>query len=169
MSYSAAAIANYFLDRYGDMKKSPKISPLKLQKLVYVAHGWSLGILGEELVGDEYAEAWEYGPVFPSIYHEFKNFGRYPIDRNAKDLKIDESSFDFSIVTPKINNDDKQTSALLDRIWDVYGGYTPIQISNVTHKDGSPWHQVREASEGKRNTDIDNKIIKEYYAGLADG
>ena len=83
MSYSAKAIANYFLG-LADAEKKP-ISHLKIQKLVYIAHGWYLAIKGEPLVGDEYAEAWQYGPVFPSLYHEFKIHGSGHITEPAMD------------------------------------------------------------------------------------
>ncbi len=169
MGYSAKAIANYFLDYYGDMKTSPKISPLKLQKLVYISHGWSLAILNEELVKDEYAEAWQYGPVFSSLYHEFKEFGKKSINRNATDLRLSSHLFDFEIVTPKVDDNDKQTHALLNRIWEVYGEYTSVQLSNLTHKDGSPWKLARNKAKGVRNFHINNEVIKEYYTELANG
>lgn len=165
MGYSAKAIANYFLDHYGDMKTSPKISPLKLQKLVYISHGWSLAILDEELVDDEYAEAWQYGPVFPSLYYEFKEFGRSPINRNATDLRLS----DFEYVTPKVEVSDEKSYALLNRIWEVYGEYTSVQLSNMTHKDGTPWRQARNEAKGMRNFHIDNETIKNYYTELANG
>lgn len=55
-SYSAKEIANYFLE----LSAKKDISPLKIQKLVYIAHGWHLALYGEPLVQDELAEAWEY-------------------------------------------------------------------------------------------------------------
>ena len=166
MGYSAKAIANYFLDRYGDMKTSPKISPLKLQKLVYISHGWSLAILNEELVKDEYAEAWRYGPVFPSLYYEFKEFGKRPINRNATDLNF---LSDLEYITPRVEVSDEQNHALLNRIWDVYGEYTSVQLSNMTHKEGTPWWKAWNEAKGMRNFHIDNKIIKKYYSELANG
>ncbi len=40
---------------------------MKLHKLLYYAAGWHLGFTGEPLF-DEDIEAWQYGPVVPSIY-----------------------------------------------------------------------------------------------------
>lgn len=170
MGYSAKAIANYFLDNYGRMNLLPKISPLKLQKLVYLSHGWSLGILGKDLVDDEHAEAWQYGPVFPSLHHEFKDFGNKSINRNATDLRFspDSHDFRFEIVTPTVG-DDKTIHNLLDKIWKVYGKYTPHQLSNIASKEDSPWHQANKKSNGIRNFHIDNDIIKKYYVDLANG
>lgn len=64
MGHSAKAIANFFIDRH----KRHGISPLKLQKLIYMAHGWHLALLDKPLVEDEAPEAWKFGPVFASVY-----------------------------------------------------------------------------------------------------
>ena len=69
--YSAIAVANCFLD-IADAQSRP-ITPLKIQKLVYIAHGWHLAIYEEPLIV-ELVEAWKWGPVIPLLYHEFKNF-----------------------------------------------------------------------------------------------
>ena len=66
--YSALAIANFFLENH------KSISPMKLQKLVYFAHGWNLAISNNPLI-KEPIEAWDYGPVISTIYNEFKLFG----------------------------------------------------------------------------------------------
>jgi len=44
---------------------------MKLQKLVYYAHGWHLALNNEPLI-DEQVECWQYGPVISSLFHEFK-------------------------------------------------------------------------------------------------
>ena len=40
-------------------------------KLVYVCHGWMLGIHGAPLI-TEPVEAWTYSPVVPTVYHRYK-------------------------------------------------------------------------------------------------
>ena len=154
MGYSAKAIANFFINRYG----RNGISPLKLQKLVYIAHGWNLALRDEVLVNDEYPEAWKYGPVFPSVYYEFRDFGRQPVDRLATDL--DDN---FEIITPKVNKEDEKTSRLLNKIWEVYGKYSGTKLSQLTHNDGSPWHAAWEESGGVRNAHIEEDKIKDHY------
>ena len=74
---SAKAIANYFLD------KSIDLTPMKIIKLVYIAHGWHLAITDKPLIED-YVQAWEFGPVIPDLYHEFKKYGNTPIKTYAK-------------------------------------------------------------------------------------
>src|SRR5437762_397203 len=83
--YSARALANTFLELAKEEGKS--LSPLQLQKLVYYAHGWNLGIRNAPLI-DAPIEAWRFGPVVQSLYHEFKEYGNNPITSPAQDLRI---------------------------------------------------------------------------------
>lgn len=163
MGYSAKAVANYFLSKY----RKHGITPLKIQKLVYIAHGWHLAYFDKPLVEDEDAEAWEFGPVFPSLYHEFKYRGRMPIIELATILSIkDRKNLSFEKKIPNILKSDNQTIQLLDTIWEVYGNLTGAALSSLTHRENSPWAEVRAESNGKRNTNIDNEIIKKYYKKL---
>lgn len=160
MSYDAKAVANYFIELNTTQRK--ELSPMKLQKLIYYAHGWHLAIFNEPLI-NENVEAWSYGPVIPSIYHEFKEFGNKTINRFA--LDIDMSSARFNVYYPNISEQDEQTKELLDRIWEVYSDASAIQLSNATHAIGTPWHTVLERSGGrvKKGTDIDDQIIKDFF------
>ena len=50
-------------------------TPMHVLKLTYLCHGWMLGIYDHALI-NEPVEAWQYGPVVPSLYHKYKKFGR---------------------------------------------------------------------------------------------
>jgi len=66
MTCSAIAVANHFIQEHPG-----EITHLKLQKLVYISHGWHLGIFRkEELVEDELAEAWKHGSM-GQFFHLF--------------------------------------------------------------------------------------------------
>lgn len=163
MPYSPLAIANYFL-RKGH-RAGRDIDPMKIQKLVYFAHGWSLAIYGKPLI-DERVDAWAYGPVIPSLYHEFKRFGREPIRSPAFQVGPDGSPVPYSIP-----DNDQETHDLLNRIWEVYGGFSGIQLSNMTHEEGTPWDQVSKESGGRivRGTDIPEQVIKQYFERVGSG
>lgn len=54
------------------------ITNLALQKTLYLTHMYHLGFYGEPLVHDAF-EAWDYGPVVPSLYRRVAMFGAKPI------------------------------------------------------------------------------------------
>jgi uncharacterized phage-associated protein len=51
---------------------------MKLIKTVFIAHGFYLASKDKPLV-NEFVQAWKYGPVIDSVYHEFKGLGHKPI------------------------------------------------------------------------------------------
>jgi len=109
MGHTAKAVANYVLDL--SEREGVEITPLKLQKMVYIAHGWHLAIRGQPLVTDEYAEAWDHGPVFPSLYYEIREFGKKPITRRAPDLILyDDGS--AKLETPGLEDADQIMGAV---------------------------------------------------------
>lgn len=154
MLYSPKSIANYFLDlakAHGE-----QLTPMKLQKLVYYAVGWYAGYTGTPLV-DEAIEAWQYGPVIPSLYHEFKCFGSSPITRKATEfvhgLELRESP----------PPEDLNLRKFLENVWSSYGQFTGIRLSEMTHASGSPWDETWQEAGGVRGVDIPFSRIADYF------
>ncbi|MCY4463528.1 MAG: hypothetical protein OXC26_24515, partial [Albidovulum sp.] len=52
---------------------------------------------------------------------------------------------------------------LLDKVWDVYGGMSGIELSELCHQPSSPWDKARKESPGIRNAHIDDGSIKKHY------
>jgi uncharacterized phage-associated protein len=156
---TSMAVANWFVENASD------ITPLKLQKLIYFAHGWHLALRDQPLI-DEYIEAWDYGPVVPSVYHEFKEFGNRPIDIPGTAI---ERSGDtgFRIVTPRLAPDpDHGVEALLKKINQVYGGFSALRLSADTHKVGTPWEETRKKNPNRKGVDISDELIQTYFKKL---
>jgi uncharacterized phage-associated protein len=63
MATGAHTVANRFLELAEAEGRS--LTPLQLMKLVYIAHGWMLGIHQRPLIKD-HIEAWKLGPVIPT-------------------------------------------------------------------------------------------------------
>lgn len=164
--YSALAVANKFLDfADGD---NVGLSPMKLQKLVFLAHGWHLAINKTPLVREE-IEAWQWGPVISDLYHELKEFGRESIKGRITDwgiLECDEVDL-YDAEVYEIPEDDTQTVNFLEEVWAVYKEFTGFQLSNWLHVEGSPWHQVwtQEGGVGLHEV-IGDDIIQRYYEDL---
>jgi uncharacterized phage-associated protein len=153
MKYPAPTIANYFIRKAHEHGQT--LTPMKLIKLVYLAHGWNLALQQQALI-DEPIAAWRYGPVIASLYHQFKKFGNDGVTEYAP-------SSDHDLYN------DSNTLALLDRIWEVYGKYTGVQLSTLTHEQDSPWDIAWNKQKGKDNYNhaISDQIIQDYYAEQA--
>ena len=68
-AYDSRHIANCFIRRAKNDHESMSI--MRVLKLVYMAHGWTLAVLNRPLIMDR-IEAWEYGPVIPTVYYAFR-------------------------------------------------------------------------------------------------
>ena len=151
--YLSKAIANYFLER-AEQEGEP-LTPLKLIKLVYIAHGWHLGFFQKPLI-QEYVEAWEYGPVIADLYHSIKVYGAGTITDLLS--TIIEKRNKLRVVVPRI--DDSETQSFLDTIWEVYKENSAFNLSDATHEKDSPWDKVM--NDKKKNKDYKlNPIIKD--------
>lgn len=164
MQINPSIVANFFL------KKSESdgipITLMKLLKLVYIAHGWSLAIFNTEegILGGEIPEAWKLGPVIPSLYHEFKHFRNTPIERFSETtVNETEESFDLKPIFIE-KTDIKDRDRLLElftAVWESYKDYSAWGLSLKTHEDDTPWKSVYQ--EGKRELQIPNSLTKSYY------
>ena len=162
---SAAAIANKFLDLAESDPGATPISPMKLQKLIYYAHAWHLAIEDKPLI-DENIEAWSWGPVVRSIYLNFKEFGRHPIENDrATHLRIEGDNphnVKFVEETPSLEDEEKE--AFVSLIWRVHKDYSGVQLSNSTHGKGEPWTITKEKyGDLEDKPIIPNDLIKAIF------
>ena len=153
--YSAKAVANFFLEK-------DNLTQMKLHKLLYYAHGWHLGFKGKPLFDDK-IEAWEYGPVVPSIYRQFRDFGSRPIDELAGELSSSGGTR-LRVQVSRVDPSDEEAQIILKRVWEVYGSRTAAQLSHMTHAQGAPWSETMAKHRGATNAVIPNKKIKSYFA-----
>ena len=160
--YSAKAIANYFLQKGEDTDVD--ITPMQILKLVYIAHGWNLALLDNPLIEDR-IEAWKYGPVIPSLYEEFKGFGRDPIAKGYRAEEVVAAS-----IIPEANSEVElsDTLQLLDEVWDTYKGFDGIDLSELTHQEGTPWETTRKSKWFRRSPPIKNEAIRDYYVKMSE-
>lgn len=155
MIYSPKSIANYFLELASS--KDESITPMKLQKLVYYAQGWYAGYTSKPLI-NETIEAWQYGPVVSSLYHEFKQFGSSVIRSKATDF--DSENLSFCVVpSPK----EEPIRKFLANVWGSYGQYTGIKLSEMTHAEGSPWALTWKKCGSVKGVDIPLILIIEHF------
>lgn len=170
MSFPVGSVANYILD-LGDRDGVP-LSPMKLQKLVYLAHGWHWAVADAPLL-DEAVEAWKFGPVIPSLYHEFKSFGSGRIEGDRFVELVRNRAGGAAWVPCRLPEDSEEATvarAVIDRVWQVYKEYTAVQLSNLTHELGTPWRQTWDAmgSRKMRGKDIAEEVIRDHFKQLAE-
>ena len=92
---------------------------LDLNLLVYLSHGWMLGIHDRPLI-DEPVEAWTHGPVLPSIYYFHEHY---------RILKNRSRSTEFTTV---------QNEVMIE-VTSEYSDCTTSELSAITKEPGSPW------------------------------
>tara|TARA_R100000935_G_C2788362_1_gene144842 strand:- start:10 stop:579 length:570 start_codon:yes stop_codon:yes gene_type:complete len=143
--YNCFDVAKKFLDIASE--NNDGIDTMKLLKLTYIAHGYYLGFFDKPLFYDS-IQAWKFGPVIPSLYHVIKPFG-------------------FGYVSPRVmswhteNKISKKDEDFLRTIYKHYKKNTGVDLSNLTHEEGTPWAQVYQ--QGINNIPISNSLIKEHY------
>lgn len=121
--------------------KRGSLTPLKLQKLLYLSQGWSYVWDGRALYQEEF-EAWQYGPVNTEVYDWFRQYGRYEIPEKE------------GRVCRFRNVDDRET---LDAIWNIYSGYGAFELVELTHSQ-EPWQKAY-----ANNATIKNSDIKKFF------
>lgn len=141
-------IANRFIEAARDDGNT--LTPMQLLKLVYIAHGWMLGLYGVPLIRDR-VEAWKFGPVIPTLYHAVKHCKDGPV---IGDIQVDDEEI------TEVEKD------LISQVYGIYGDASGIALSNLTHRPNTPWYRVYE--DGVSHIRIPNDIIQEHYSALAE-
>lgn len=146
------AVANKILE-FAQNSDGATVTPMQLIKLVYLSHGWMLGLCGKPLL-NESVEAWRFGPVVRSVYNAVKDFRDKPVSYPIKPLIGAPYTDDFS----------QDELDIINQVYNIYGKWDGITLSNLTHQDGTPW-DITWKHHGK-NAVISNDLIENYYKQL---
>ena len=153
LRYPAKFIAEYFINLANEEGKD--LTPLHLQKLTFLAHGYLLGKTGRPLI-QETIEAWPYGPVIPELYSLYRHFGKKPVEslfRKNQPVLLDEA-------LAYLQKDEQVLKALMD-VWKEFKHKSAMSLTNLTHEPDSPWDKCYRILS--RNP-IPNDIIEEFYS-----
>jgi uncharacterized phage-associated protein len=146
MAYDARTVANVFLG-FGRRDNSP-ISPLKMQKLIYLAHGWNLVMRGERLVENDF-EAWPYGPVVPEVYNALRRYGA---------TAITEPIVGFGLQL------EAGPQGFVDAVWKHYCQFSGVQLSALTHEPGYAWDlTMKNSNPFNLRPVISNELIADEF------
>ena len=105
------------------------LTNLKLQKMLYIAHRVHLGRYEQPLINEEF-EAWDYGPVLPSLYHDAKMFGNKPIKNIFFNVENANEGQELSLLKETYENlKTKSAASLVEQTHDTISAwsefYTP--------------------------------------------
>ncbi|MDR7798006.1 DUF4065 domain-containing protein, partial [Riemerella anatipestifer] len=139
--YSAVDISFFFI-RKG-------VTPLKLQKLLFYSQVWYFVKYRNLLFKDE-IQAWVLGPVVRNVWDKYRFIRRGDL--------INERYIEKDIC-------DKEIVSHLNEIWKIYGGYTGLELVDLTHSE-SLWRNARgEISPEQISTNtikIDGQSISDF-------
>ena len=142
--YDSLLISKNILELYKNDKKF--VTPMQLIKLVYLCHGWMLGLYNKPILKED-VEAWKYGLVIPNLYREIKKYKSHPVE----EIKVQDNSIDGDSLD------------IIKQVYQKYGHFTGIELSMLTHQKDSPW----DLAVKNGNTVISNDLIAYYYNNLA--
>mgnify|MGYP000826669931 FL=1 len=136
MAYKALDIANKIISKT-DLEHGDTISNLKLQKMLYYQQGFHLAYFGTPLF-DEDIVAWQYGPVVPSVYKEYKSFESNSISTSKEGISL---------------SDDEEE--LFNNVYEEYNQFSAVALMKMTHEE-SPW----------KTTEINSVISRDKMAAF---
>lgn len=140
--YDALDVACYIIQRENEQGKT--ISNLKLQKVLYFVQAEFLVSTGEPCFKDT-IEAWDFGPVVPTVYHKYKVYGSAQIPARWVEQR------DFITYKDKI---------IIDDIVNECSKYSAAQLTEITQCQ-SPW--LDSYTNNSKIRDISNKSIRDFF------
>jgi uncharacterized phage-associated protein len=141
---SAESVANAFLELARRSGKS--LTNMQLQKLVYIAHGYSLAKLRQPLFHNN-IHAFEWGPVIPNLYKTLRQYG-------AGEVK------DYILTNESPISEDSAEMEIIREVWQDYGEFSGLELSALTHRTGTPWSETWRTNQFGV---ISDELIAEYY------
>ena len=157
--YSVLDVCRYVINYSNDNDYG--ISNLKLQKVLYFIQAYFL-ISKSEQCFKERIEAWDFGPVVPEAYREYKQFGSSNIPWISNYVEMDFDDFWNSRVKKfrkeVISEGDK---ICIEAVVDMLADYSATDLVEITHSQ-TPWI---DAYVPNRNNEITLQAIKEYFNG----
>lgn len=144
--YNVLDICRYIV-RYCGEHNYP-LSNLKLQKILYFIQAFFLSYTPErQPCFREQIQAWDFGPVVPEAYHEYKRYGAGEIP-----------SFSRCFLQNNIHIKEKDINRI-NSILDELASFTATQLVDITH-DQDPWENNYVS---RRNNVISIEDMRNYF------
>lgn len=141
--YRVLDVARHIIERCNSQNRS--ISNLKLQKILYFVQAEFLVTNNQPCFSEE-IEAWDFGPVVPEVYHQYKIFG-------SANIPVIRRVFNPTKILP-------EDEVLMDGIIDQCAEYSASDLVQITHNQ-SPWNDNYVSGY---NNIIPKDEIRDYFA-----
>ena len=159
MNYDILDVSRYIIDYSNKMDYG--VSNLKLQKLLYFVQAYFLIQTGHPCFKEK-IEAWDFWPVVPKAYQEYKQYGCGDIPTTKSFIMIDKdniwNSKRVKFEDTAILDYDK---SLINKVVDKFSEYSATDMVKLTQHQ-SPWI---DAIVSNRSNEITNESIFEYFNG----
>ncbi len=126
------------------------LSNLKIQKLIYFIEASFLVKFNRKLFSQNF-EAWEYGPVIPSLYHLLKKFERKPIF--YEEFK---KNGNYKNIKSSLN---KEELSFLEETFIRFNKFSSFELVTLSHIYG-PWKEVA------KNEEITKEAMKNFFHNI---
>ena len=159
---TAVSIAKYLVALANS--KGEYLTNKKLQKILYYVQSWHLVYFNSPLF-DEHPEAWTHGPVYPTVYAHFKEYGYNPVSLYEYGEGITAGEVLKNLVTEKKIK--KKSRELIFAVLKKYGTLSSLELEVLTHSE-TPWLEQRKGlgefdSSGR---DISHESMKKSYSAM---
>lgn len=151
--YNVLTIARFIINYCNE--NDIVISNLKLQKLLYFIQAYFL-ITFDKTCFRENIEAWDFGPVIPEAYHEFKQYGSGNIPKITRYIVDSSDDCYYEEYNSTISNNDQKA---IEEVIEEFKEYTATDLVKLTHSQ-DPWKYVYTPCA---NNIITTKSIKDYF------
>lgn len=136
------------------------ISNLKLQKILYFIQAYFLiNKKDGACCFNEKIEAWDFGPVVPEAYHEYKQYGSGDIPTVHSYILFDKDDIWESKRVEFNDNIEEDDKKLIDTVVDKFSDYSATDLVSLTHRQ-SPWI---DAYNPHQNNEITVDAIRKYF------
>lgn len=122
------------------------VTNLELQKMLYIAQMMYMGEHNGDKLFNGRFEAWDYGPVEPTVYSRVRSFGSTPI-----------GNVFFGVRSPAGG----ERATTLESAYDQLSTKTAGQLVNITHWSKGAWARYYHVG-GRRIVIPDEAIFQEY-------
>lgn len=156
MMYDVRALANFIIDLATAEKTT--LTNIQINKIVYFLYADYLVSYDRRLTSAK-IEAWDYGPVFRELYHQFKRFGRNPIDSKAEVVSpisglLEVARCDFSA----------EDANFIRSHAKKYFRMSAYLLVDQSHIEGGPWDRVWNHIEQTSPTmRISDELIRDWH------